>query len=246
MRITPRYEGAAVINVDAVVRSPSAALVRQRARLAEALRGLTTGEWNTPSRCGGWTVQERRRASGRGEPVLVAIDRRGLRGEPTRLLASFDPVRVPAAMVQAARGASASATLDSFQATNAQLGTLVGSLTDADWDKLAEAPPGHLAIRAVALHALWDWWGHERDIVVPLLRQQAVEFDEVLLSLAYAAALGPGLRAAAGSTSAGSLGVIGRHPEIELTVEVGSEVTRSSRCRGRCGCDDRGRRGPAC
>jgi len=30
---------------------------------------------------------------------------------------------------------------------------------------------------------------------------------------------------AAGSTSTGSLGVIGRHPEIELTVEAGSEVT---------------------
>jgi hypothetical protein len=58
MRITPRYEGAAVINVDAVVRSPSTALVRQRARLAESLRGLSTEEWNTPSRCGGWTVQD--------------------------------------------------------------------------------------------------------------------------------------------------------------------------------------------
>ena len=121
MRITPRYEGAAVINVDAVVRSPSAALVRQRARLAEALRGLTIGEWNTPSRCGGWTVQD-------VVEHLVGVNRfwslsiqAGLRGEPTRLLASFDPVRVPAAMVEAARGASASATLDSFQATNAQL-----------------------------------------------------------------------------------------------------------------------------
>jgi uncharacterized protein (TIGR03083 family) len=225
MRITPRYEGAAVINVDAVVRSPSAALVRQRARLAEALRGLSTGEWHTPSRCGGWTVQDVvGHLAGVNRFWSLSIQA-GLRGEPTRLLASFDPVRVPAAMVQAARGASASATLDSFQATNAQLGTLVGSLTDADWDKLAEAPPGHLAIRAVALHALWDSWVHERDIVVPLLRQQAVESDEVLLSLAYAAALGPGLRAAAGSTSAGSLGVIGRHPEIELTVKAGSEVT---------------------
>ena len=177
MRITPRYEGAAVINVDAVVRSPSAALVRQRARLAEALRGLSTGEWNTPSRCGGWTVQDVvGHLAGVNRFWSLSIQA-GLRGEPTRLLASFDPVRVPAAMVQAARGASASATLDSFQATNAQLGTLVGSLTDADWDKLAEAPPGHLAIRAVALHALWDSWVHERDIVVPLLRQQAVESE---------------------------------------------------------------------
>jgi hypothetical protein len=29
----------------------------------------------------------------------------------------------------------------------------------------------------------------------------------------------------AGSTSTGSLGVIGRHPEIELTVQAGSEAT---------------------
>ena len=58
MRITPRYDGAAVINVDAVVRSPSMALVRQRARLAESVRGLTAGEWDTPSRCAGWTVQD--------------------------------------------------------------------------------------------------------------------------------------------------------------------------------------------
>jgi uncharacterized protein (TIGR03083 family) len=225
MRITPRYDGAAVINVDAVVRSPSTALVRQRARLAESLRGLTTREWNAPSRCDGWTIQDVVEHLAEANRFWSLSIQAGLRGEPTRLLASFDPVRVPAAMVEAARGASASATLESFQATNAQLGTLVGSLTGADWDKLAEAPAGHLAIRAVAVHALWDSWVHERDILVPLSRQQAVESDEVLLSLAWAAALGPGLRAAAGSTSTGSLGVIGHDPEIELTVEADSEVT---------------------
>jgi len=36
--------GAAVVNAGALVRFPSAALVRQRARLAESLRGLITGE----------------------------------------------------------------------------------------------------------------------------------------------------------------------------------------------------------
>ncbi len=175
MRITPRYDGAAVINVDAVVRSPRTALVRQRARLAESLRGLTTGEWNTPSRCGGWTVQDVvEHLAGVNRFWWLSIQA-GLRGEPTRLLASFDPVRVPAAMVEAARGASASATLDSFQATNAELETLIRSLTDADWDKPAEAPPGHVAIRAVAVHALWDSWVHERDILIPLSREQAVE-----------------------------------------------------------------------
>ena len=77
----------------------------------------------------------------------------------------------------------------------------------------------------MAVHALWDSWVRERDILVPLSRQQAVEADEIFLSLAWAAALGPGLRAAAGSTSAGSLGVIGHDPEIKLTVRAGRVVT---------------------
>ena len=225
MRITPRYGGAAVINVDAVVRSPSTALVRQRARLAESLRGLTAGERDTPSRCGRWTVQDVvEHLAGVNRFWSLSI-RAGLRGEPTRLLASFDPVQVPAAMVEAARGASASATLESFQATNAELAALVASLAGPDWDKPAEAPPGHVAIRAVALHALWDSWVHERDILLPLSHPPALEPDEVFLSLAWAAALGPGLRAAAGSTSAGSLGVIGHDPEIKLTVQAGRVVT---------------------
>ena len=114
MRITPRYEGAAVMNVDAVVRSPSTALVRQRARLARSLRGLSTGEWNTPSRCGGWTVQdvvEHRAGVNRFWSLSIQA---GLRGEPTRFLASFDPVRVPAAMVEAAREGDAVQLLEAL------------------------------------------------------------------------------------------------------------------------------------
>jgi len=214
-----------VINVDAVVRSPSTALVRQRARFADSIRGLTTDEWNTPSRCGGWTVQDVvEHLAGVNRFWSLSIQA-GLRGEPTRLLTSFDPVTVPAAMVDAARGAAPSTTLERFRATNEELGTLVASVADADWSKPAEAPPGHMAIRAVALHALWDSWVHERDVLLPLSRPPAIERDEVLLSLAYVAALGPGLRSAAGSTSRGSLGVIGHDPDVTLTVEVGTEVT---------------------
>ena len=81
----------------------------------------------------------RRRASGRGEPVLVAIDpgRRAWRADPAASV-----LRSGAGSGGhggGGPGASVSATLDGFQATNGELGTLVGPLTDADWDK-AEAP----------------------------------------------------------------------------------------------------------
>ena len=63
---------------------------------------------------------------------------------------------------------------------------------DADgWETLAEAPPGHIPIRALALHALWDGWVHERDIVLPLGLDPVEDDDEIRGCLLYAAALGP-------------------------------------------------------
>ena len=47
---------------------------------------------------------------------------------------------------------------------------------------LAEAPPGHLEIRLVVLHALWDAWIHERDIVLPLGLDPVEEPDEIIAS----------------------------------------------------------------
>ena len=67
---------------------------------------------------------------------------------------------------------------------------MIAGLADADWERLAEAPPGHLPVRLVADHALWDCWVHERDIVLPLGRPAVVDDDEVLTCLRYGAGLG--------------------------------------------------------
>jgi uncharacterized protein (TIGR03083 family) len=225
VQLSPRYEGPPVIDIDAVVTDPYDAFARQRARLAATLAGLTGAEWSSPSRCDGWTVQDViEHLAGVNSFWALSLES-GLRNQPTQLLASFDPVSVPAAMVDAARGAPSSATLDRFVTTNEVLTDIVGSLTSADWSRHAEAPPGHLAIRAVVAHALWDSWIHERDVLVPLSRAQVIETDEVLTSLVYVTALGPGIRCAAGSTQAGALAVIAHDPEIRFTVAIGNQVT---------------------
>ena len=224
MRISPRYDSKPIIDVDAVITDPGAAVIRQRDRFADALRELTADEWQSQSRCSEWTVQD-------VIAHLVGVNRywnfamsAGARGEPTRVLAEFDPVAVPAQMVDAARGAPFGETLDGFVESNAQLAATIEAFTDEDWSKLGEAPPGHIALRAVAAHALWDSWTHERDVLIPLGRKQVIEDDELATSLAYVVAINPALRVAAGMVDSATLNVIGHEPEISLTAAVGNEV----------------------
>ena len=224
MPLTPRYDGSAVIDVDSVVANPSVAVIRQRNRLADGLSQLSLEEWNAPSRCKGWSVQDVAEHVAGVNQFWVNSLGAGLRDEPTRLLVSFDPVKVPAAMVEKARGEAPPMTLERLAATNAELAALLESLSDDDWAKAAEAPPGHVSIRAVCAHALWDAWIHERDVLLPLGRVQPVEPDEVATALVYAAALGPAIYLNSGEERSGSLAVRACDPNLAFTVAVGHQV----------------------
>lgn len=224
MQFAPRYDGQAVIDVTPFVRDPASAVIRQRDRLAGELSEISPGEWATPSRCAGWSVQDVvEHLAGVNQFWLLSI-RAGLGGEPTRLLASFDPVAVPAAMVEAARGAPPAASLEKLSASNAELATLVRSLSDRERAMPAEAPPGHIAIGAVCAHALWDAWIHERDVLLPLGRHQQIEPDEVAIAMAYVAALGPAFYVNAGMARPGSLSVQAKDPNQTFIVDVGDRV----------------------
>ena len=226
VQLNPRYDGPALIDVDALVVDPSAVVVRQRDRLAGALSELPSEAWGAPSRCEGWSVQD-------VTEHLVSVNHfwllslgAGLRNEPTRFLAAFDPVAVPAAIVESARGAAPEATLEKLHTSNAQLAAVLSSLSVSDLAKPAEAPPGHIAIRAVCAHALWDAWIHERDVLLPLGRDQPIEPDEVTTALAYVAALAPAFYLLnAGRAPTGSLTVLASHPDSVFTVDVRDHVT---------------------
>ena len=99
----------------------------------------------------------------------------------------------------------------------------IGTLDADSWSAVAEAPPGHLPVPAVVLHALWDSWVHERDIMVPLGLEPTPESDEVRDCLLYIAALGPTYLAVQGSTRTGSYAVeAGEVPPF--VVDIGPEV----------------------
>ena len=224
MLLTPRYEAPPIVALDGPPGEVLAPLVRQRRRLEQVLADLEPEQWALPSRCEGWTVQDVIAhlvgTNSFWETSVLA----GLAGEPTRILAAFDPAATPAVMVAGMRTLTPADVLSQFTTTNDGFVTAVESLDDDGWGVLAESPPGHVPIKLLAAHALWDSWVHERDVLLPLGLDQMAEPDELGVCLRYSAALSPGFAIMAGTATPCSLGVATTDPALAVVVDVGESV----------------------
>ena len=225
MQLAPRYDATPIIQMDGPVDGIGTTLVRQRRRLAALLDGLDDAAWEAPTRCAGWRVRDVVSHLADADGFWTLSLQMGVAGEPTRFLDGFDPKATPAAMVEAAGGASHAEVADRFRAASAGLAEVVDGLDEAGWAALAEAPPGHVPASVLAHHALWDGWVHERDIALPLGVTPAEEDDEVLASLRYAAALGPAFVVLATPGRRGALVIEARGPDATVVVEVDGAVS---------------------
>jgi len=210
--------------MDAPVGDPSIPMVRQRRRLSDVLATLDERQWATQTRCEGWSVQDVVTHLITTNQFWTISILAGLAGEPTKFLVAFDPVQTPAQMVDDMRDMSSADVLARYVETTDALASAVDGLDDDAWSTIAEAPPGHVAIRSLALHALWDAWIHERDVLLPLGIGPVLEPDEIAGSLMYAAALGPAFYASTGSDRRGTLGVVATDPDLSFVVESGPTV----------------------
>jgi uncharacterized protein (TIGR03083 family) len=224
MRVSPRYDGAPIISIAGRPDDQLAPVLRQRGRLQAMLVDLGDDDWSSASRCDGWTVQD-------VVAHLVGVNffwhasvRAGLGGTPTRVLAGFDPATTPASMVAAMRELAPSEILDQFVTSNEAFLGVLTELDDTGWTTLAESPAGHVPIRLVAHHALWDCWIHERDIALPLGLTPPAEPDEVGSSLRYAAAVSPALAIGNGRALAGRFAVEATDPTLCCLLSVGDSV----------------------
>ena len=199
-------------------------LTRQRRRLQTLLDALPAEAWHAQSRCEGWTVQDVVAHLAGVNDYWVFSIKSGVAGTPTRVLADFDPVAVPAGMVAAARDASSAEIAERFATSNDRLIELLTNLDDADWSAIAECPIGHVSVAVVAHHALWDCWVHERDIALPLKREQVNEHDEVLGSLAYAASLSAAMAMLAGVALPSRATIATTRPDASLVFEIDESV----------------------
>jgi uncharacterized protein (TIGR03083 family) len=233
MKVEPRYDGPAVVRMDddgGV--DVGEACVRQRRRLRATLETLSDEEWRRPSRCEGWTVQDVVvHLVGTNQFWYLSLAS-GLAGSPTRMLVGFDPKSTPAAMVEAAPAATPAETLAQLAESTEALCALVESLEGDQWSARAEAPAGHLPIRTVVHHALWDCWIHERDILLPLGRPVTEEPDEAMACLRFVAALGPAFAVSVGRGSDAGLLIESTEPDGRVAVEVSDHVAVSDQPTG--------------
>ena len=185
---------------------------------------LTDREWVSQSRCAEWKVRDVvAHVAGVNTFWHMSIGA-GLAGKPTRMLRGFDPATTPPLMVDQTSSLTHREVLDEFVSTNDALLGVVAELTDDGWSTLAESPAGHVSVRLLAQHALWDCWIHERDVAIPLGLPPAVQPDELRSCLQYAAAVSPVLGMAVSGAGVGSFAVEATDPTIRFVLEVGESV----------------------
>ena len=120
------------------------------------LRELTAAQSNTRSRCEGSTARD-------VVAHLVGVNSfwhgsitAGLAGAPTRVLGGFDPAATPPLMVEQMASITPLEVLDQFVSTSEAVLSVLAGLDEDSWCVAAESPAGHVPIRLVAQHALWD------------------------------------------------------------------------------------------
>jgi uncharacterized protein (TIGR03083 family) len=224
--LTPRYDTTPIIAVETRLPGPHP-VVQQRRRLEALLGDLRDDEWLEPSRCEGWTVQDVITHLVSTNHFWALSVAQALAGEPTRFLASFDPVASPAQLVDSTRGTPPADTLDAFRSSNGEMLDAIEALDDAEWDSVGEAPPGHVSLWLVADHALWDCWVHERDIVVPLGRPPVEEPREIVTCLRYAAGLGQAFEVGQGGGVGGTAVLEVTDPDARIVVTAAGEQVRT-------------------
>jgi uncharacterized protein (TIGR03083 family) len=224
VKLSPRYEGPPVLVVDGPVDDQAVVVARQRRRLEALLAELDDEEWRSPSRCDGWSVQDVVAHLVGVNAFWEASVAVGLAGSPSRVLAAFDPAAHPPLMIEPMRALGPQEVLDQLVQSDDGFLEALARLDDAGWSTTAESPAGHVEIRYLAQHALWDGWIHERDIALPLGRIPVREPDEIASCLRYAVAIGPALAASHPGTVSGCLGVSATDPALELTVDVGDTI----------------------
>jgi uncharacterized protein (TIGR03083 family) len=226
VKIRPRYGPDSLITYEGDPAAVATPAVRQRLRLAQTLAAFGPAEWDAPSRCEGWTNRD-------VVAHLVSANRwwahsisEARQGRPTEMLADFDPVATPAALVAAAGNLPPTEALDAYVRSTHALADLLGSLIGDEWTMPCENPLGHLSISANVRHALWDAWIHERDITLGLGLVPAVEPDEVDAALRCAAALGPAFGLLLGDLDERRLTatVTTQDPTAGFTIEVDRAV----------------------
>jgi uncharacterized protein (TIGR03083 family) len=165
---------------------------KQRERFAAIVRGFSADDWTAPTRCADWSARDVVGHLCDTSTLLAGASPGDRRLDIT---AGFDPRVTPRQWATAPAGESRDATLRRFITTTGEmLGQLRGWLTqDRRFD--VHLPYGPMDWTVLALHAHWDSWLHERDVLLARGREHPTDDDATFYATAYglfiAAAVAP-------------------------------------------------------
>jgi uncharacterized protein (TIGR03083 family) len=152
----------------------------QRQRFAAILHRFGSEDWATPTRCADWSAHGVIRHLCDCNAIAAGTDDHAL-----DIAAGFDPRITPQGWLAASAGESPGATLGRFEATTAELLVLAR-------DRLAQGrtfdvclPYGPMDWTVLLLHAFWDSWIHERDVLLARAEQHPTSADAISYATAY-------------------------------------------------------------
>jgi hypothetical protein len=149
-------------------------MAEQRHRFAAVLHGFGSDDWACKTRCEVWSAHDVIRhlcdeaAIGGIGPDDHAID----------MAAGFDPRVTPRERLIASAGESPDATLRRLSETTEELLALYRTRIARDRTFDVHLPYGTMDWTVLMLHNLWDWWLHERDVLLVRGSENFIDDDD--------------------------------------------------------------------
>ena len=153
---------------------------RQRHRFAAVLREFGPDDWAAPTRCAAWCTHDVVRHLCDGTAIAAGADDRAL-----DLTAGFDPRITPRGWPAVSAGQSPGATVSRCLATTADLFALLRDRLARGVRFDVQLPYGPMDWTVLVLHAFWDSWLHERDVLLPRDREHPADGDATFYAAAY-------------------------------------------------------------
>ena len=153
---------------------------QQRRRFIAVLREFGPEDWAAPTRCPYWSAHDVVRHLCDCNAVAAGTDNHAL-----DLTAGFDPRITPRGWPAASASQSPGASFSRFLATTDELLALLR-------DRLAQGlrfdvrlPYGPMDWTILVLHAFWDSWLHERDVLLARGREHPADGGATVYAAAY-------------------------------------------------------------
>jgi uncharacterized protein (TIGR03083 family) len=154
----------------------------QRRRFAAVLHGFGPDDWAAPTRCADWSAHDVIRHLCDGSAITAAA---GPDDRTLDVAAGFDPRITPRAWLSASAGESPGATLSRFVATTQEMLAVLHARLAQNRRFDVRLPYGPMDWTVLVLHAFWDSWLHERDVLIPRGIEHPTDDDATAYATAY-------------------------------------------------------------